>query len=271
MSDPTRLSIPTGTNGARFTSALRYNQITESLFAARRRKGDTTIDILKLLDELESLVEDSKNLMGLTFNLDRDEFFELTNKIRVALPDEVRKASRVTAESERIVGGARETAEQTLMDAQAEAQRILQNSQSSAEKLTRETEAKVQQRAQESDAAANRLVSDAKAQAQQLVETAHQNAEKTVMDAHHRAEQLISDSEIIRLATVQAKDIVSSAEYEAREMRRGAEEYAREEMYRLEKVLSDGLLTVQRGRMKLDQRLAFDRAGTGAAATTIVR
>ena len=70
------------------------------------------MDILKLIDQLESLVEDSRHLgiLNLSIGLDREEFFELTNKLRASLPDEVRKACRVTAESERIVGGAREAA-----------------------------------------------------------------------------------------------------------------------------------------------------------------
>ena len=57
------------------------------------------------------------------------------------------------------------------------------------------------------------------------------------------------------MASAQAKEILASADYESREMRRGAEEYAREELIRFEKALSDGLLAVQKGRMKLDQRL----------------
>lgn len=224
------------------------------------------MDILKLLDELESLVEDTRQFMNVTVGLERDEFFDLTNKIRVALPDEVRKASRVTAESERIVGGARETAEQTLLDAQQEATRVSQAAQTTAEKLTREADAKVQQRIQEAGSTADRLMHDAKSQAAILISQAQEQAEKVAADAHHQAEHLISESEIIRHATVQAKEIVTSAEYESREMRRGAEEYAREELFDIEKVISDSFLTVQRGRMKLDQRLGIQDSGQGASS-----
>jgi hypothetical protein len=56
---------------------------------------------------------------------------------------------------------------------------------------------------------------------------------------------------------------MTTVEMEARELKSGAEHYAREELERLERVLTDTIRTVQRGRTKLDQRLTTN----GAAPT----
>ena len=44
------------------------------------------MEILRLLNELEGLVENQKTLMGLTFNFNPDEILSLTNRIRAAVP-----------------------------------------------------------------------------------------------------------------------------------------------------------------------------------------
>jgi len=201
-------------------------------------------------------MEDSRQLLSFTVGLDREEFFELTSKIRASLPDEVRKAHRVTSESERIVGGAREAAEATVNDAQQEAQRLLQNSQGQAEKVLAEAEERSQTRVQEADGYAKKVVAEAQLRADEALDEARQQAERLVAEARQQASQMISESEVMRLATAQAKEIVAIADRDGRDMRHGAEEYAREELVRLEKIIEESLMTIGRGRTKLDQRLA---------------
>jgi len=210
------------------------------------RRGVPAIDIRKLIDELESLVEESYHFMNLSWGLDREEFFKLTNKLRASLPDEVRKAVRVTAESDKIIGGAREAAEQTLTDAHNEAKLTLQNAQSQADKIVREAEVRAQARVQEAET----------------------YAKKAIAEAHAQAEHALAESEVMRLATAQAREIINGAEREARDMRRGGEEYAREELGRLEKVLQEAVHTVSRGRGKLDQRLnSYENSAPGTGGS----
>ena len=57
------------------------------------------MDVIKLLNELESLVEERTVVMGITWDFHREDFLDITNKIRASLPDEVKRASRLTAES----------------------------------------------------------------------------------------------------------------------------------------------------------------------------
>lgn len=203
------------------------------------------MDIIKLLNELERLIDDQKTVMGVTLNFHPDDYIDITNKIRASLPEEVKRASRVTAESDKIVDGARETAEQTLEDATAEADEIVRESRINAERTMRDAEAQ-----------ANKMTLASEASSRQTVEDARQKAEKMLADAHGQSELMVSQSEVVRLATAQAREIVAAAEYETQSLRHGADEYAHGVMADLEKQVGELMATIQRGRVKLDQRVA---------------
>ena len=183
--------------------------------------------------------------MGLTYDFHPDDYLDITNKIRASLPEEVKRASRLTAESDKIVDGARETAEQTLEDATVEADEIIRESRINAERMLREAEAQ-----------ANKMTLSAEATAKQTVEDSRQRAEKMLADAHQQSEMMVSQSEVVRLATAQAREIVAAAEYETQSLRHGADEYAHGVMTDLEKQVGELMATIQRGRVKLDQRVA---------------
>ena len=203
------------------------------------------MDIIKLLNELERLIEGQKTFVGFTYDFHSDDYLDITNKIRASLPEEVKRASRLTAESDKIVDGAREAAEQTLEDATVEADEIVRESRINAERMLREAEAQ-----------ANKMTLSAEATAKQGVEDARQRAEKMLADAHQQSEMMVSQSEVVRLATAQAREIVAAAEYETQSLRHGADEYAHGVMTDLEKQVGELMATIQRGRVKLDQRVA---------------
>lgn len=203
------------------------------------------MDIIKLLNELERLVEEQRTLMGFTYNFHPDDYLDITNKIRASLPEEVKRASRLTAESDKIVDGAREAAEQTLEEATTEADEIVRESRMNAERMLREAEAQT-----------NKMTLSAEASAKQTVEDSRQRAEKMLADSHKQSELLVSQSEVVRLATAQAREIIAAAEYETQSLRHGADEYAHGVMTDLEKQVGELMTTITRGRSKLDQRVA---------------
>ena len=203
------------------------------------------MDIIKLLNELERLIEGQKTFVGMTIDFHPDDYLDITNKIRASLPEEVKRASRLTAESDKIVDGAREAAEQTLEDATVEADEIVRESRINAERMLREAEA-----------TANKMTLSAEANAKQTVEDSRQRAEKMLADAHQQSETMVGQSEVVRLATAQAREIVAAAEYETQSLRHGADEYAHGVMADLEKQVGELMATIQRGRVKLDQRVA---------------
>jgi cell division septum initiation protein DivIVA len=97
-------------------------------------RGSET-DVLKMLDKLEELLEGSMHLFNRAWFVDLEEFFVLTNKIRASLPDEVKRASRVATDTDRIVGGAREEATRVVEQAREEAVKIVENAKTEVARL----------------------------------------------------------------------------------------------------------------------------------------
>jgi vacuolar-type H+-ATPase subunit H len=69
------------------------------------------------------------------WGIDLEEFYILTNKIKASLPDDVRKATRLTKDSHRIVEEAKLEAEQILERSRKEAERTVSEARSEAERL----------------------------------------------------------------------------------------------------------------------------------------
>jgi len=115
------------------------------------------MDILQLVDKLEELFNGSRPI-PLTNNVivDEDKMLDLIDQMRVAIPDEVKKAQKLVAERDR-----------TIAQAQEEAKRTLQ--------LARE----------KSDGLVDRdsIVSSAEARAQQILDQAAADGEATRQEA----------------------------------------------------------------------------------------
>jgi cell division septum initiation protein DivIVA len=98
--------------------------------------GDgAAIDVPKLIDRLEELIENSRHFFNKAWGIDLEEFYILTNKIKMSLPDDVRKATRLTKDSQRIVEEARMEAEQVLERAKKEADRMVTEARTESERL----------------------------------------------------------------------------------------------------------------------------------------
>ncbi|MEX1071623.1 MAG: hypothetical protein WEC37_03265 [Anaerolineales bacterium] len=73
------------------------------------------MDILQLVDRLEELFNQSRPI-PLTNNVivDEDKMLDLIDQMRVAIPDEVKKAQKLVAERDRTMAQAQEEAKRTL-------------------------------------------------------------------------------------------------------------------------------------------------------------
>jgi pantetheine-phosphate adenylyltransferase len=109
---------------------------------------ETTVDILKLIDALEDLVEQTRwRMFHRVYGVDEDAFFTLTNKLRASLPEEVKTAARITRDSERILADAQDRAERIITDAKEQAALLVSN-----DEITRQAQRQAQEiirRAQE--------------------------------------------------------------------------------------------------------------------------
>ena len=85
------------------------------------------MDILQLIDRLEDLFNDAKAL-PFTHNVvvDEDKMLELIDQMRIAIPEEVKKAQQVMAQRDRVMAQAQEEANRTLQIAREKADQMLQ-------------------------------------------------------------------------------------------------------------------------------------------------
>lgn len=115
------------------------------------------MDILHLVDRLEELFNESRPI-PLTNNVivDEDRMLDLIDQMRVAIPEEVKKAQKLIAERDR-----------TLAQAQEEAKRTLQLAREKSDGMV------------ERDA----IVSAAEARAQEIIDQARLDADATRQEA----------------------------------------------------------------------------------------
>jgi vacuolar-type H+-ATPase subunit H len=85
---------------------------------------------LRLLDQLEDLVEGSLHipLTGRCI-IDEDEFFEITNNIRVSLPRETKEMERILAQARKIKEEAEEEAKKIITKAQEYVSNLVKESE----------------------------------------------------------------------------------------------------------------------------------------------
>lgn len=119
------------------------------------------MDILHLVDRLEELLNSSRAFpLTHTVIVDEDRMLDIIDQMRVAIPDEVKKAQQLLAQRDRILAQAQEEANRTLaiareksdqllerdaivQAAQARADQVIQNARGEAEKIRHEADAYV--------------------------------------------------------------------------------------------------------------------------------
>lgn len=128
------------------------------------------MDILHLVDRLEELFNESRPI-PFTNNVvvDEDRMLDLIDQMRVAIPDQVKKAQKLIAERDR-----------TLAQAQEEANRTL--------KLARERSEGLMER--------DTIVEAAQARADQVVQQAQLDAEATRQEADQYVLEALTNLEI---------------------------------------------------------------------------
>ena len=85
------------------------------------------MDILHLVDRLEELLNQSRPF-PFTHNVivDEDRMLDIIDQMRVAIPDEVKKAQQLTAQRDRILAQAQEEATRTIAIAREKSDQLLE-------------------------------------------------------------------------------------------------------------------------------------------------
>jgi hypothetical protein len=83
------------------------------------------MDILQLIDRLEELFNDSKSI-PLTRNVmvDEDRMLDIIDQLRIAIPEEVKKAQQLLGQRDRVLAQAQEEANRTLELARQKADQL---------------------------------------------------------------------------------------------------------------------------------------------------
>ena len=134
------------------------------------------MDVLKLIDALEDLVEQTRwRMFHRVYGVDEDRFFTLTNKLRASLPEEVKTAARVARDSERILADAREQAERVITEAKERAAVLVSNDeitrqgQRQAEEIIRRAQEEARQVKREMDAYSRQVLTNLEAYAARVL------------------------------------------------------------------------------------------------------
>jgi F0F1-type ATP synthase membrane subunit b/b' len=133
------------------------------------------MDIQHLIDRLEDLIDEGRHMPFSKFTLiDEERALELIDQMRISIPEEIEKSSKVLAQRDRILAQANE-----------EAARIVQNAREQGVQLI-DREATVQ--------AAQSRAANIIEQARQDAETITREAEQYVLDTLSKLEQNLSRS-----------------------------------------------------------------------------
>jgi hypothetical protein len=121
------------------------------------------MDILHLIDRLEELFNESRPI-PFTHNVivDEDRMIDLIDQMRVAIPDEVRKAQQLLSQRDRILAQAQEEANRTLALAREKSEQLIERDAlvQSAQKRAEQIVAQIRADAEETRIEADRYVID---------------------------------------------------------------------------------------------------------------
>jgi vacuolar-type H+-ATPase subunit H len=107
------------------------------------------MDILQLIDRLEELFNQSKAI-PLTRNVmvDEDRMLDIIDQMRIAIPEEVKKAQQLLGQRDRVLAQAQEEANRTLELARQKAEQLVSKDMVAQEALRRADQVVAQARAQ---------------------------------------------------------------------------------------------------------------------------
>lgn len=85
------------------------------------------MDVLKLIDEIEDIVEDASSVpFSKKIMIDADEVLEIIKEVRIRLPDEIKQAVWIKEEQQRILADAQKDADTMLNEAEYKLEELIE-------------------------------------------------------------------------------------------------------------------------------------------------
>lgn len=129
------------------------------------------MDILRILDDLSQLIENTPSWGPVTWGLNRDEISMQISKVRATLPQELKTAVNTMRESERIIDAAREDSTQMMESARKDAERILAEARKESDRLLEQARLQQERMVHESE-----ILKLSKAQSEEIRNAADRDA-----------------------------------------------------------------------------------------------
>ena len=147
------------------------------------------MDILHLVDRLEELFNTSRPIW-LTHNviIDENRMLDIIDQMRVAIPEEIKKAQQVITQRDRIMAQAKEEANRTISLAREKAEKQLQN---------------------------NEMMQSAKIKADDIIAQAHKEAAQIRQEADQYILETLSNLELtLERLTSQVRNGITTIQHE---------------------------------------------------------
>ncbi len=155
-------------------------------------KKDYNIDVLRLLDNLNSLAEKPRTFLGVTLGFNRQEFQIQIDRIKGSLPRDVKDASNLLRETERVMEAAEDEANRIVDQGRREAARAIEEANQEATRILEHARVTQQQMVSEAE-----VLKLAKAQAEELRKYAENEAALLRRDADAFAYQTLDNLEAV--------------------------------------------------------------------------
>lgn len=110
------------------------------------------MDVLKLIDEIEDILENSSSMpFSSKVMVDIDELYEILKEIRLKLPDEIKQATWIKDERQKILAEAQKDADTLLSEAELRLEELIEQDEitKKAKQMSEEIIAKAQTNAKE--------------------------------------------------------------------------------------------------------------------------
>ncbi|MFR1323850.1 MULTISPECIES: ATPase [Ezakiella] len=140
------------------------------------------MDVIEIINEIEDVVEGAKTaFLSNKVAVDKEEILELISELRLKLPDEIKQATWIKEERERILNEARLDGEKVINDAKVELSKLLSEdsvmveAKSQAQKLMTETKDKSKQMTLGSINYSDKLLLETQEELKKVIETLNDN------------------------------------------------------------------------------------------------
>ncbi len=171
------------------------------------------IKILELMERLEAIVEDKKEVM-FTSNVmvNKAEFLDILAEMKNELPASLNQANIIYQERDKIKKDAENRAGELIADAEKEAERIIDDAMSEASQLVEKhviTEKAKERKAeilQDADDEAKQMITQASSQSTKIISDTHDFVEAKIIKLEKTIEKAKKDSAIMKEEIIKHTD-----------------------------------------------------------------